>query len=161
MIPTASAPASPVSSEPTHPCARCGKPVGPGIGLCDECNPLGLRDVASGQVHGSVFIAVAVAIAVLAVVARLSIAGIGPFPAQVGDVVPSGTGLAVALTVTNEGDATGGTTCRLSRLGDSGTGTAAFVMTPRIEAHQTRTFTSVVTEFGRQPIDLQVECRTP
>lgn len=161
MTPTASAPASPVSSEPTHPCARCGKPVGPGIGLCDECNPLGLRDVASGQVHGSVFIAVAVAIAVLAVVARLSIAGIGPFPAQVGDVVPSGTGLSVALTVTNEGDATGATTCRLSRIGDSGTGTAAFVMTPRIEAHQTRTFTSVVTEFGTEPIDFQVECRTP
>ena len=161
MTPTASAPASPVSSEPTHPCARCGKPVGPGIGLCDECNPLGLRDVASGQVHGSVFIAVAAAIAILAVVARLSIAGIGPFPAQVGDVVPSGTGLSVALTVTNEGDATGATTCRLSRIGDSGTGTAAFVMTPRIEAHQTRTFTSVVTEFGTEPIDFQVECRTP
>lgn len=117
--------------------------------------------MASGQVHGSVFIAVAVAIAILAVVARLSIAGIGPFPAQVGDVVPSGTGLSVALTVTNEGDATGATTCRLSRIGDSGTGTAAFVMTPRIEAHQTRTFTSVVTEFGTEPIDFQVECRTP
>ena len=161
MTPTASAAPSPASVEPTHPCARCGKPVGPGIGLCEECNPLGLRDVASGQVHGSVFIAVAVAIAILAVLARLSIAGIGPFPAGVGEVVPTATGLSVALTVTNEGDAIGGTTCRLSRLGDDGTGTAAFVLTPRIDAHETRTFTSVVTEFGKQPVDLQVECRTP
>ena len=159
--PTASAAPSPASVEPTHPCARCGKPVGPGIGLCEECNPLGLRDVASGQVHGSVFIALAVAIAILAVLARLSIAGIGPFPARISDVVPSAAGLSVALTVTNDGDASGATTCRLSRLGDDGTGTAAFVMTPRIDAHATRTFTSEVTEFGKQPVDLQVECRTP
>jgi hypothetical protein len=141
--------------EPTHPCARCGKPVPPGVGLCDECNPLGLRDVASGQVHGSVFIAVAVAIAVLAVLARLSIAGSGPFPAQVGEVVPSGNGLSVAITVTNQGDATGQTTCRLSRVGDEGMGTAAFVTTPRLRAHQTRTFESKVTEFGTAPADLQ------
>ena len=161
MTPTASAAPSPASVEPTHPCARCGKPVGPGIGLCDECNPLGLRDVASGQVHGSVFVAVAVAIAILAVLARLSVAGIGPFPARVGDVVSSGTGLSVALTVTNDGDAAGATTCRLSRVGDGGTGTAAFVMTPRIEAHETRTFTSQVAEFGSGPVDLQVEGRTP
>jgi hypothetical protein len=161
VTPTASAAPSPVSIEPTHPCARCGKPVGPGVGLCDECNPLGLRDVASGQVHGSVFIAVAVAIAILAVLARLSVAGVGPFPAQVGAVVPSATGLSVALTVTNSGDASGPTTCRLSRVGDGGTGTAAFVTTPRINAHETRTFTSVVTEFGTTPVDLQVECRTP
>jgi hypothetical protein len=131
------------------------------MGLCDECNPLGLRDVASGQVHGSVFIALAVGIAILAVVARLSIAGIGPFQAQVGDVLPSATGLSVTLTVTNGGDAIGGTTCRLSRAGDDGTGTAAFVTTPRINAHETRTFTSVVTDFGMTPVDLQVECRTP
>ena len=161
MTPTASAPPSPVSIEPTHPCARCGKPVPPGVGLCEECNPLGLRDVASGQVHGSVFIAVAVAIALLAVLARLSIAGSGPFPARVGQVVSSGGGLSVAITVTNQGDATGQTTCRLSRAGDDGMGTAAFVTTPRINAHQTRTFDSKVTEFGSAPADLQVECRTP
>lgn len=147
--------------EPTHPCARCGKPVPAGVGLCEECNPLGLRDVASGQVHGSVFIAVAVAIAVLAVVARLSIAGSGPFPAEVSQVAPSGDGLSVAITVTNQGDATGQTTCRLSRVGDGGMGTAAFVTTPRLSAHQTRTFESKVTEFGTAPADLQVECRTP
>lgn len=161
MTPTASAPSSPVSIEPTHPCVRCGKPVPPGVGLCEECNPLGLRDVASGQVHGSVFIAVAVAIAILAVVARLSIAGSGPFPARVGEVVPSAGGLAVTLTVTNQGDAMGQSSCRLSRVGDGGMGTASFVTTPRIGGHQTRTFTSTVTEFGTAPADLQVECRTP
>jgi len=65
------------------------------------------------------------------------------------------------LTVTNEGDATGVTTCRLSRVDDGGTGTAAFVTTPRLAAHERRTFSSLVTEFGTSSADLQVECRTP
>lgn len=160
VTPTTSTP-SPLSVEPTHPCARCGAPVGPGVGLCDECNPLGLRDVASGQVHGSVFVAVFIAVVVLALLARLSIAGSGPFPASVDSVAPADTGLAVTLTVTNAGDAIGQTTCRLSRVGDRGTGTAAFVTTPRLGAHEARTFRSVVTEFGSAPLDLQVECRTP
>jgi hypothetical protein len=161
VTPTASAPPSPISAEPTHPCARCGKPVGPGIGLCDECNPLGLRDVASGQVHGSVFIAVTVAITSLALLARLSIAGSGPFPARVDGVTPGDAGLTVTITVTNDGEATGQTSCRLSRVGDGGTGTAAFVTTPRLDAHETRTFDSVVAEFGSTSADLQIECRTP
>ena len=161
MTPTTSAPRSPLSVEPTHPCARCGKPVGPGIGLCEECNPLGLRDVASGQVHGSVFIAVAAAIIILAVLARLSVAGSGPFPANVDGVTPTDTGLTVTLTVTNEGDQTGVTTCRLSRVDDGGTGTAVFVTTPKLAAHERRTFSSQVTEFGTSTTELQVECRTP
>jgi len=108
-----------------------------------------------------VFIALAVAIAVLAVLARLSIAGSGPFPASVGKVVPAAGGLSVAITVTNQGAATGQTSCRLSRVGDGGMGTAEFVTTPRLEPHQTRTFESKLLEFGSTPVDLQVECRTP
>jgi hypothetical protein len=155
------APRVPATAEPTHPCARCGKPVGPGIGLCEECNPLGLRDVASGQVHGSVFIAVAVAIVLLAVAARLSVAGIGPFPATVDGVAAAGDGLTVTMTVTNEGDSAGQTNCRISRAGDPGTGAAAFVISPRLESHESRTFSTVVTELGTQPGDLQIACRTP
>lgn len=117
--------------------------------------------MASGQVHGSVFIAVAAAIIVLAVLARLSIAGSGPFPANVEAVVPAAAGLTVTVTVTNEGDAIGQTTCRLSHAGDVGTGTAAIVTTPRLAGHETRTFDSLVSEFGRSKVDLQVECFTP
>jgi hypothetical protein len=161
VTPTTSAPRSPLSVEPTHPCARCGKPVAQDVGLCEECNPLGLRDVASGQVHGSVFIAVTAAIIILAVLARISVAGSGPYPATVDGVSPAATGLTVRVTVTNEGDGIGQTTCRLSRVGDAGTGTAAFVTTPRLGSHETRTFSSLVTEFGTTSADLQVECRTP
>lgn len=160
MTPTASAPRSP-AAEPTHPCARCGRPVGLSVGLCDECNPLGLRDTAAGQVHGSVFIAVTTAVVILFVLARWSIAGGGPYPATVDSVTPTEAGLAVTLTVTNDGPAEGQTSCRISRLGDSGTGTAAFVTSPRLASHETKTFRAVVTGFGSTPTDLQVECRTP
>lgn len=132
-----------------------------GVGLCEECNPLGLRDVASGQVHGSVFIAVAAAIAILAVLARLSIAGIGPFPATVDSVTTDGAGLAVTLTVTNEGDSAGRTTCRIERAIDGGTGRAAFVTSPELGAGQSSTFSTVVTELGSTPTDLVIACRTP
>jgi hypothetical protein len=108
-----------------------------------------------------VFIAVAVAIAILAVLARLSVAGSGPFPANVDGVTPTDTGLTVTLTVINEGEQTGVTTCRLSRVDDGGTGTAVFVTTPKLAAHERRTFNSNVTEFGTSSADLQVECRTP
>jgi hypothetical protein len=150
----------PAPAEPTHPCARCGRPVGPGIGLCEDCNPIGLRDVASGQVHGSVFVAVLAAVAILAVLARLSIAGIGPFPASVDKVEATSGGLAITLTVTNQGSA-GQTTCRVGIAGDQGVGTAAFITTPRLEAGETRTFTRVVSAIGSEPRDLVVSCRTP
>ena len=41
----------------THPCVRCGAPVPLDVGLCERCNPLGLRDSSASQVHGTVVIA--------------------------------------------------------------------------------------------------------
>lgn len=147
--------------EPTHGCARCGEPVAPGVGLCEQCNPLGLRDVASSQAHGTVFVAVALAIVALAVVARLAVAGAGPFPATLDAIAPADGGLAVTLTVTNDGSSTGQTTCRVFDPVDQGGGPSAFVVSPRIEAGQRVTFTSTVTAFGSVGRAFQVECRTP
>lgn len=153
------------SAEPTHGCVRCGAPVAAGVGLCERCNPLGLRDAASSQAHGTAFIAVAVGIVILAVVARLAVSGIGPFPASVGSVTPVATGqaagLAVNLTVTNEGASTGQTTCRIFDPADQGGGPSAFVLSPRIEPGATIDFTPTIVEFGGTPRAFQVECRTP
>jgi hypothetical protein len=157
--PTATDPVAP--AELTHGCARCGAPVPPGVGLCEQCNPLGLRDSAASQVHGTVVIAVLVGFVLLAILARLAITGGGPYAATVDDVVTSGTGLAVTVTVTNEGDGEGQTTCRLQDPSQLAGGLDAFVLSPRIPAASTATFTSVVQEFGPTPIALIVECRTP
>jgi hypothetical protein len=147
--------------EPTHPCARCGAPVGPGIGLCERCNPLGLRDSASSQVHGTIFGVVALTIVLLLVVARLSIAGSGPFPASLSALTPTGDGVSLTLTVTNQGKQTGQTTCRIVDASDGGISGSAFVLSPRIGAGQPVSFPAVVTEFGPGPQQLSVSCRTP
>jgi hypothetical protein len=163
---TSSTPTTPdvpveVSIGPTHGCARCGALVGAGVGLCEECNPLGLRDSASSQVHGTVFLAVVVGVILLAVLARLATAGLGPFPATIDAVVPAGDGLAVTLTVTNEGDGSGQTTCRIATVADRSTVQGTFVLTPQLRAGETRTFTTAVSDFGSAPVDLTVSCRTP
>ena len=107
------------------------------------------------------FVTVAIAIVLLIVFARLSIAGSGPFPASVSAVTPTEDGLAVTVTVTNEGSSAGQTTCRIVDVADRGVSRSAFVLSPRIEPGQTLGFPTVVTEFGPEARELAVTCRTP
>ena len=135
--------------------------MGEGIGLCERCNPLGLRDSAASQVHGTVFGVVAIAIVLLLVFARLSIAGSGPYLAILSAPTPTADGLALTITVTNHGTDAGQTTCRIVDVADRGVSRSAFRLSPRIEAGQTLSFPTVVTEFGSEPRELAVTCRTP
>ena len=59
-------------------------------GLCERCNPLGLRDSSASQVHGIAIGGVFLFVVVMAIVARLALAGIGPFEGAVAGVVPDG-----------------------------------------------------------------------
>jgi hypothetical protein len=147
------------TTEPTHPCARCGAEVGQGVGLCERCNPLGLRDSAASQVHGSVFIAVAVAVIALAVFARLAIAGVGPFEATLDAVEPVPEGLVVTMTVRNEGTAAGQTTCQVEVADRSGR--QSVVLTPRLDAGEAQTFQRTITDLGSTSRPLRIQCRTP
>ena len=76
------------------------------------------RSTASRSAGSSLFVVI------LAIVGRLALAGIGPFEASVAGVVPDGDGLAITLTVTNEGSSAGQTTCRVTdpadRTGNTG-----------------------------------------
>ena len=160
--PASTAPgASAAPSAPTHPCVRCGRPTAIERGLCEECNPLGLRDSSSSQVHGTAVVGVLVAIVVLAVVGRLAVSGVGPFDAAIGDVKAADNGLTVTLEVTNRGSSTGGTLCRVTDASVAGTTVAALIQSPRIEPGQTRSFSQEVTQFGSEPLELAVECHDP
>lgn len=145
----------------THGCIRCGAPVPLDVGLCERCNPLGLKDSSASQVHGTVFIAVLVAVIGLALVARLTLAGVGPFGGTLVVAVPDGKGLAVTLSVMNQGTAAGQTTCRLTDPRDRSGGGSAFVLSPRIDPGATVTFTKTVAELGNTVRDLTVECSAP
>ena len=138
---TASAPAQ------THGCARCGAPVALDVGLCERCNPLGLRDSASSQVHGTVILGIGAAIAVLAIAAHLAVAGIGPFSAKVTAVTAGSQPGSVVATVQvrNDGRSAGTATCRLSDPRDAAFVTSVVLFTPRIEPGATVTFDQSLT----------------
>lgn len=145
----------------THACVRCGAPVALDVGLCDDCNPLGLRDASPTQVHGIAFIGVTLAIIALALIGRVAISGVGPFSSELAGVARDGDALAVTLTVTNQGRSTGQTTCRLMDPLDRSGGGAGFVLSPQIEPGATVTFTKRVTGLGSTVRDLAVECSAP
>jgi hypothetical protein len=145
----------------THGCARCGAQIPLDVGLCERCNPLGLRDSSASQVHGTVFVAVLLGVIGLALLAKLTLTGVGPFSAQVTNAVPDGTGLAITLSVRNDGSNTGQTTCRITDPKDRNGGKGAIVLSPPIEAGATATFSQTVTEFGAVPRELTVACSSP
>jgi hypothetical protein len=154
---------APTAAKPemTHACVRCGAPVALDVGLCEDCNPLGLRDSSPTQVHGIAFIGVTLAIVALALIGRLAISGVGPFTPEIAGVARDGDALAVTLVITNHGRSAGQTTCRLTDpLDRSGAG-AGFVLSPQIEPGATVTFTKRVTGMGGTVRDLFVECSAP
>ena len=157
-------PVQPVPSKPalTHPCARCGAPVALDVGLCDRCNPLGLKDSASSQVHGTAILAVGIAIAMLAIGAHFAVAGIGPFKAQVTAMRPgTAPGAVVAtLTITNEGSAAGAATCRLIDPADGGIDHQDVIYTGRVAAGATITFDHE-SPFGSVDRPFDVTCKGP
>lgn len=162
MTPPAT-PVPPARPTATHPCARCGAPVPLDVGLCERCNPLGLKDSASSQVHGTVFVAVAMAITVLAIAAHIAVAGIGPFVAQVSTVraAPGAAAAVVAtISVRNEGTAAGTATCRISDPADRGIQTSEIVYSPMVPPGSTIEFDHQVS-FGSAGQPLDVACTGP
>jgi hypothetical protein len=159
MTAPATTPARPAQ---THPCARCGDPVALDVGLCERCNPLGLKDSASSQVHGTVFVAVVVAIVGLALAAQLAVSGIGPFTARVTAMAPGAAAGAVVATieVRNAGRTTGSATCRLTDPLDGASVHSAVVYSPRIAGGSTVTFSEEV-HFGSADRPLAVACTGP
>ena len=148
--------------EPTHPCVRCGAPVPLDIAMCDRCNPLGLRQPASSQAHGTVFLGIAVAVFALAILGRLALAGVGPFDGSIAAIVAAPPNLVVTLTVTNHGSRGGSTTCRVFDASDPGIGpTAAFIQSPQIPAGGTVSFSKLVTSLGSVVKPLGTECTGP
>ncbi len=143
-----------------HACVRCGAPVAIDVGLCERCNPLGLRDSASSQVHGIAIGGIVLFVIILAVAGRFALSGIGPFVASA-SAVPDGAGLAVTLTVTNNGTSSGQTTCRVSDPADRTGSLGGFVLSPTIDGGQTVTFTQHLSELGATVRPLTADCSTP
>ncbi|HEX5826618.1 MAG TPA: hypothetical protein VFY23_03800, partial [Candidatus Limnocylindrales bacterium] len=61
------APSALPSPEPLHGCVRCGARIPVSQAMCEHCNPLGLKEPAASQAHGTVFVGIAVAVVLMAV----------------------------------------------------------------------------------------------
>lgn len=143
----------------THGCVRCGAPIALAEAMCETCNPLGLRQPAASQAHGTVFAGIILAVIVMAVVARVMVAGVGPFRASIVGVAAAADGLVVTIRVTNDGSATSPTMCRISDPSLPGIGPeTAHVQSPPIEPGTTRTFQATVRSLGAEPRELTVSC---
>jgi len=159
------APAAPTPAPaPTHGCVRCGAPVPLDVALCERCNPLGLKDPAASQVHGTVLLAIVIGVVFLAIAGRFALAGIGPFSGQVVGVVSntSPPGLSVTVAVTNEGSRAGIAQCRLYDPGSPGIGPeSTTVQSPRIEPGRSATFSALMTTLGSTVQPVAVTCSGP
>lgn len=155
-----SAPAPlPAPAEPLHGCVRCGARIPIGESMCELCNPLGLKAPAASQAHGTVFLAIGVAVVILAVLARLALNNVGPFSAQVAAVKEAPSGLLVTIAITNDGSSAGRTTCRVGDPRIRGIGPeTAYVQSPMVNGNSTVSFDAVVVSLGTTPIKLSVDC---
>ena len=146
----------------TQACIRCGATVPLGTSMCENCNPLGLKQPAPSQAHGTVFLAIVGAVIFLAVLGKVALSGIGPFKGSIGNVVAAPPGLAVTLTVTNLGTSAGSSTCRVFDPKVPGIGPeSAFITSPRIPAGETVSFSKQVAILGPVVRPLAVECSGP
>ena len=157
-----SAPSSlPATDEPLHGCVRCGARIPVSQAMCERCNPLGLKEPAASQAHGIVFLGIGIAVVILAVVARLAVAGIGPFRSEVAGVAADPAGLRITISVTNDGENAGSTTCRVGDPQIRGIGPeTAYVDSPIVQPGETLTFDAVVTTLGTTVIPLTADCDT-
>lgn len=142
-----------------HGCVRCGARIPIEESMCERCNPLGLKPPAASQAHGIAFVGIGLAVVIMAVVARLSIAGVGPFTSSVASVAADPAGLKVRVTLTNGGSSAGSTTCRIDDPSLRGIGPEAqFVESPRVEPGATITFDVLVTSLGTVPKPVTADC---
>jgi predicted nucleic acid-binding Zn ribbon protein len=149
----------PAAAEPTHGCVRCGARIPISDGMCERCNPLGLKDTAASQAHGTVFLGIGLAVVLMAVVARLAISGVGPFTGAVTAVTAAPAGLQVTISVTNDGSKAGSTTCRIDDPDLPGIGPeAVFVQSPVVDPGATVRFDTLVAGFGTETRPLHVDC---
>jgi len=130
-------------------------------GLCELCNPLELSQPSATQMHGIAALGILAFIAVLAVAGRLAQVGTGPFAGAVANVAAAADGLAVTLSVRNDGTNASATSCRIRPANPGINEPAQVVQAPLVRPGETIRFTTLVTRFGSAPLELVADCSSP
>jgi hypothetical protein len=111
--------------------------------------------------HGIAAVGIIAFVVILAVAGRAAIVGTGPFTASVAGVTPAAGGLAVTVSIANEGTRDAATTCRLTEVPMRVGGSSQTVQSPLVRAGAGLEFTTLVTRFGTEPRSLAVDCQSP
>ena len=141
-------------------CIKCGREVGPDESICDVCNRAGMATPSASQYHGTVVVAIVLAIAGLAVAASLSLRGVGPYGAEVRGVEPADSiGYVVTYAVTNEGTKAGRAKCQLVALDADGRQLRTRgTVTEQIPGGSTVELTEDIPGLEVEPASVDVRC---
>jgi hypothetical protein len=141
-------------------CIKCGREIGPDESICEFCNRAGMVTPSASQYHGTVVVAIVLAVAGLAFAASLSMRGVGPYTATISGVAPAEpAGYAVTFTVTNEGTRPGRAKCQLVALGPSGERLASrSLVTEPIEGDSSRRVTERIPGLDVVPDEVTAAC---
>jgi predicted nucleic acid-binding Zn ribbon protein len=149
-----------VESRDVRHCIKCGREIGPDESICEVCNRAGMATPSASQYHGTVVVAIVLAVAGLALAASLSLRGVGPYAASVTGVGPTRpAGYAVTFTVSNHGTRPGRAKCQLIAFGSTGERLATkSVVTEPVAGGGDIRVTERVPGLDVEPADVTAEC---
>ena len=150
---------SPAPAEIRH-CIKCGREIGPDESICAVCNRAGMATPSATQYHGTIVAAVVLAVVALAVAASLSLRGVGPYAAEIRDVIDERpVGYAVTFAVTNEGTTAGRAKCQVVAVNPSGQRLRARnTVTEQIPGGESIEASATLPGLDDEPADVTVTC---
>ncbi len=140
-------------------CIKCGAEVAADASLCEACNRAGMVAPSASQYHGTVAVAIILAVAALAVAGSLSLRGVGPYSGELLGVSPATTGYEIEYAVTNEGSKQGRAKCQLLALDENGRRMRAVVaLSGPIDGGATARETLPIPGLARAPTRVEITC---
>ena len=143
----------------TSRCIKCGTEVRADETMCAACNRAGMATPSATQYHGTIAVAIVLAVAALAWLAGAALEGVGPFRAEVRSVTAADSGYAVTYAVTNDGTKTGRAKCQVLALDERGRRLrAANALSPRVGDGETVETSVDLADLDEEPTSVEVSC---
>ncbi|MEO5987108.1 MAG: hypothetical protein ABIW50_03375 [Candidatus Limnocylindria bacterium] len=141
-------------------CIKCGREIGPDDSMCAACNRAGMVAPSASQYHGTVAVAIVLAVAGLAFAASLSLRGVGPYEGRVLAVVPAEpAGYTISYVVANEGTRAGRAKCQLVALDDDGRRIRTHgTVTSQIPGGESAELAAAIPGLEAEPASVTVTC---
>lgn len=149
----------PTGAPETRNCIKCGREVGPDESICSVCNRAGMATPSATQYHGTIAVAIVVAVAGLAWAAGAALEGVGPYAAEVRQVTAAEVGYDIGYAVTNEGTRSGRAKCHLTAFDENGRRLRqANAITGPVDGGETISESVSIPGLEEEPADVTVSC---